>query len=63
MRDVISAFPLNHSDKENTYLLRFETYIQVAGRKVHVWQDTPADTDICVPHFKGKVRISALKYP
>jgi hypothetical protein len=64
VKEVIENFPLNTQDKHHSYLLRFETVLQIsANKKMVVWVDVPPTNDVAVPHNKGKIRIKALRLP
>lgn len=64
VKEVFDNFPLGMQDKLHSYLLRFETVLQIsASKKMTVWVDVPPQNDVCVPHNKGKIRIKALRLP
>ncbi len=64
LQEVIEAFPLTLQDKNHSYILRFESTIQISNnKKMTVWQDINPSQDICVPHKAGKIRIKVLKLP
>jgi hypothetical protein len=64
VKEVLDNFPLTMQDKNHSYLLRFETVLQIsASKKMTVWVDLPPQNDVAVPHNKGKIRIKALRLP
>ena len=50
-KDVIEAFPNAFNDTVNSYVLRFESILQVSSsKKLTVWVDVDPNLDVSVPN-------------
>ena len=64
VKDVVSSFPLNMTDKDQSYVLRFQHSMQLSSSKMKlVWLDVGRNLNVCVPNVDGKIRIKALRLP